>query len=511
MKNSEPSRIQPATNPSHVNIGSSNKLANPQAVWWKSKNVVLAIVLHGVLFLGLFQLGYTPKEWDHIKSIAKDPAIPPMAKAIMDEHGPWGFVIWYYNTHKEAMLYYRYAKLTLYGDADYWVKNENFQTENNRPWPYRDIDVEYQPGALLTISLPALLSNNFEEYRFWLAAWFGFLYLLNLSIGIRLVTGGPPSVIQMNRMLWWSLGFLILLGGIVTSRFDHVVVTCIMISTLVFVKAMRQKGNQSRIWFALFGFVTSIGVLTKIVPGLVLMSALLVLLVNNKQSPRWANALAAATGLGVGLIILNAGFYAIFGPGYLESFTYHMDRGIQIESVYAGILLLAQMAGYAVTHDVSYGSSNVVSSLTEEIKLFSPVLFFAVGILITRKVWKNPWPESKTEEPGSFAASQIILLTLILLLTFMLTNKVFSPQYLIWIGPLMAPLVGVHPNLWKIGGMFLFTTMLTQGIFPHAYTFLNAFHPAMVILVNLRNALLIVILIMLIRDLPKLLEKNHLS
>jgi MFS family permease len=471
----------------------------------------LAIALHGFLFLGLFQLGYTEKEWNHIKTVAGDPAIPPMAKAILSEHGPWGFMVWYYSTHAEAKLYYRYAKLTLNGDVDYWVENENFQTQNKRPWPYRDIPIEYQPGALLTISLPALLANDFEGYRRWLAAWLGFLYLFNLFLGIHLVTHGTPSTTQMNRMLWGSLGFLILLGGIVTSRFDHIVVTCVLISTVVFVHALKQKGSRSYYWFALFGFVTAIGVLTKIVPGLVMISALLVLLVYQKESPLWANAVSSVVGLGLGLIVLNAGFYTVFGPGYLESFTYHMDRGIQLETVYAGLLLLARMFGYAVTHEVSYGSSNVVSSLTGEIKFISPVLFLALTILITKRVWNNPLSKSKTEDPGARVSSQMILLTLTLLLTFMLTNKVFSPQYMIWIGPLMAVLVSVYPRLWKISALFLFSCLLTQIIFPQLYDLLNAFHPAMVILLNVRNGLLILILFILIRDLPNLLEKNHLS
>ncbi|GJL77797.1 MAG: hypothetical protein NPINA01_07860 [Nitrospinaceae bacterium] len=478
-------------------------------IWWKSRTVVLAIALHGFLFLGLFQLGYTHKEWNHIKTIANDPAIPKMAQAIMSEHGPWGFVVWYYSTHQEAELYYRYAKLTLYGDVEYWVQNENFQTEIPRPWPYRDIPIEYQPGALLTISLPALLASDFEEYRFWLAAWFGLLYLVNLFLGIYLVTGGTPSILQMNRMLWWSLGFLILLGGIVTSRFDHVVVTCVLLSTLVFARAFRQQGTQSCYGFAVFGFVTAIGVLTKIVPGLVMMPALLVLLIDRKKPPRRADAAAALTGLAMGLILLNSGFYAIFGPGYLESFTYHMDRGIQIESVYAGVLLLARMAGYAVTHEVSYGSSNIVSSLTDTVKLISPILFFVTAALLTWKMWINPPPDNQTENPETLVSRQLLLLTMILLLAFMLTNKVFSPQYMIWIGPLMAVLVAVHPNLWKISGMFLGAAVLTQVLFPHLYDFLNAFHPAMVVVLNLRNGLLILILFMLIRDLPNLLKKNH--
>ena len=477
---------------------------------WNSKAVLLALALHGFLFLGLFQLGYTTEEWDRIKSISKDQSVGPMAKTIMQAHGPLGFVTWYYNTHEEALLYYRYAKLTLNGEVDYWSKIENRVIESARPWPYRDIPIEYQPGALLTITLPALLADNFREYRFWLASWFGFLYMLNLYMGIRLVTGGAPTETQVKRLLWWSLAFLFLLGGIVTSRFDHIVVTCILLSAVTFGHALQKKGTQSLIWFGLFGFVTSIGVLTKIVPGLILISVLLYLLVLHKKNPHWAQAIASVTGLGAGLVILNAGFYAVFGPGYWESFTYHMDRGIQLESIYSGIMLLARMAGLAtVTHEFSFGSSNVVFALADAAKLISPFLFFGIAAFLAHRVWRDRLPEGQGAEPEGFVCSYILLLTLILLLAFMLTNKVFSPQYMIWIGPLTALLVAVHKNMWQTGVLVLIASGMTQGIFPHLYEFLNQFHPAMVILLNLRNALLIVILVLLIRDLPTLLEKNH--
>jgi len=331
--------------------------------------------------------------------------------------------------------------------------------------------------------------------------------MLNLFMGVKLVVGGAPTVTQVNRLLWWSLTFLVFLGGIVTSRFDHIVVTCILLSTLVFVHALQKKGKQSLIWFALFGFVTSIGVLTKIVPGLILISALLILLVYHKRTPRWAEAIASVTGLGVGLVFLNAGFYALFGSGYWESFTYHMDRGIQLESLYSGVMLLARMAGLAtVTHEDSFGSANVVFSLADEVKLICPFLFLGIVVFLVVRVWRYRPPEGKAEESGHIVCSQIILLTLILLLAFMLTNKVFSPQYMIWVGPLMAILVAVHKDMWKFGKMFLIASLLTQAIFPHLYIFLIQFHPAMVILLNVRNGLLIYILVLLIRDLPKLVE-----
>jgi len=497
-------------NPSHVNTESSTTLTGPPSRWWQSRTILLALALHGFLFLGLFQLSYSDNEFDRILTTRDEHGIAAAANHIMQEHGLFGLVKFYYSTHGEAKLYYRYAKLTLSGDAEFWTKNNILKIENKRPWPYRDVPIEYQPGALLVISLPGLFADNFTEYRYWLSAWFGFLYLLNLFMGLKLITGGACTVPQVKRLLWWSLAFLFLLGGIVCGRFDHIVVTFVLFSTLIFRQALRKKDRQSLIYFALFGFVIAIGVLTKIVPGLILISALFILLITHEQSPRWSAAFASITGLGVGLIALNAWFYAIFGSGYLESFTYHMDRGVQIETVYAGVLLLARMAGWVVvTYDFSFGSSNVASSFTDTVKCISPFLFLGIVAVLTAKVWRCRQQESKAS--GDFVSSQIILMTLILLLAFMLTNKVFSPQYLIWIGPLMAALAAVYKSMWKVGVMLLIATAMTQVIFPHLYFFLNKFYPAMVIILNLRNALLMVILFILIRDLPKLLEKNHSS
>ena len=121
--------------------------------------------------------------------------------------------------------------------------------------------------------------------------------------------------------------------------------------------------------------------------------------------------------------------------------------------------------------------------------------FWESCLFWVRRIWRIRTPEDKGETPGHLVCGQIILLTLILLLAFMLTNKVFSPQYMIWVGPLMAILVAVHKNMWKMGILVLIASAMTQGIFPHLYELLNQFHPAMVILLNLRNALLIVILI----------------
>ncbi len=480
------------------------------AIWWKSRSVILAIGLHVFLILFLFQ-GFSPTEWDHIKKTAKASPSGSRAQAIMEEHGPLGFISFYYKYHWTSKVYYAYAKLTLHGEVDYWKEKKSFNINSERPLPYRDIPIEYQPGALAIVSIPALIASNFEEYRFWLSAWFGFLYLFNIFLGIHLVTRWAPSTVQMKRMLWWSLAFLLLMGSIVTARFDHIVVTFVLMSTLVFTHALQQSGKRSLYWHIFFGFIVSVGVLTKIVPGLVMIVTLLILLVMHKKSPLWSETIAGMAGLVIGLIFLNAGFYLIFGPNYFKSFTYHMERGIQIETVYSGILLLAEMGGSLVTLDRSYGSANVASSLTDAIKFISPLLFAVIAVILTRRLWNNRSLDRNGSDAGNFVSNQFVLLTMILLLAFMLTNKVFSPQFLIWVGPLMAVLVAVNKNLWKISGIFLLATLLTQLMYPHLHPLLRDFHPAMVILLNVRNGLLIVILFLLIRELPKLISKNPSS
>jgi len=104
-------------NPSHVNTESSTTLTGPPPGWWQSRTILLALALHGFLFLGLFQLSYSDNEWDRILTTRNEHGIAAAANHIMQEHGLFGLVKFYYSTHGEAKLYYRYAKLTLSGDA----------------------------------------------------------------------------------------------------------------------------------------------------------------------------------------------------------------------------------------------------------------------------------------------------------------------------------------------------------------------------------------------------------
>ncbi len=425
---------------------------------------------------------------------------------IIEEHGHIGLIKFFFHHHHEARLYYRYAKLLLRGEAAHWIWNEGRTLDTARPQPYRDVPVEYQPGAFLVIVPPLLISEDFREYRFWLAAWLGLLYGLNLYLALQLLCKGRPTPAEIRRTLWGSLAFLLCFGCIAVTRFDHAVVTAVLLSLVIFRAATRSTGNPALLLYAAFGAVASLGVLTKIVPGVVIPAALLALLLLRK--PDWRAASASVAGLTAGLLILNLGFWWLWGDGYWESFAYHMRRGIQLESLYAGLILLAHWwTGYAVTEVFTFSSSNLKFAHSELFRQLPLPLFFAASAWIAWRVYRIGPVWRRAGRADADLVVPVYALSLIFLLLFILTNKVFSPQYLLWVGPLMAALVAVHPQLERTGWLLLAATAMTQAIFPHLYVFLQQFKPPMILLLNARNALLIGVVILLVGKLPSLWEK----
>ena len=164
---------------------------------------------------------------------------------------------------------------------------------------------------------------------------------------------------------------------------------------------------------------------------------------------------------------------------YLETFRYHGLRGVQLESVYAGLIMLLRPFGVSMRVEESFGSTNLASSATGLVKQLSPVLFVLAcgGMAFLRRF--------SADGRGALA------LSLLFMLAFMLTNRVFSPQYLIWIGAPLCVLAAEAPRpAWGFW-LFLGAVFLSQLIFPRGYPILKALHPLGILLLNLRNFSLI--------------------
>lgn len=160
------------------------------------------------------------------------------------------------------------------------------------------------------------------------------------------------------------------------------------------------------------------------------------------------NRLAVLVALTVGVFLP---FYRADGPDTLNFLSYHAGRGLEVGSSYGYLMMwVAELGGGPLEVYFSHGGYNVRSALSPFLVAASPfvcgaallaALTFAASALRRAAVGGAP-------AAGTLAQAHPVLFvrfTLLMLLVFILTNKVFSPQYLLWLIPFACPLPRRHP------------------------------------------------------------------
>lgn len=453
----------------------------------------LPVLLHFALCLGVFQYGFTDKEMEAIHIDGPSRLIDPYIKAYRI-YGVTGVARTFLRGEQDERLYLEYARLLLRGkvDLEYVADRQNdpsiIKALPARPWPYRDVRVEYPPLSFLATVPPALLTLSYRPYRYAFALYMLLLHLTNLWLCTRILQpSAAPSRTQIQRVLWSSLAFLAGLGTVAVTRMDHLVVTGTLLVLWAYGRAQRSDGRDRVCWAACCGALAALGVMTKLVPGLAAAAAM-TLWWRSGAADRVRLVLACAVAGAIVLIGVNLAMYGLAGPNYFATFRYHALRGVQIESSFAGLLMLLKPLGLAMHVEESFGSTNLASAATGLVKQLSTWLLVAGCAYLLGFRRFAPTPRGA------------VVLTCALLLTFMLTNRVFSPQYLIWIG---APICVLHAQraLPKRGYvLFIISVLLSQLIFPRGYPLLKALHPLGIALLNLRNVTLVVFAVGMVRE-----------
>jgi hypothetical protein len=169
-----------------------------------------------------------------------------------------------------------------------------------------------------------------------------------------------------------------------------------------------------------------------------------------------------------------APFYLLAGGRSLAFFTYHRDRGIECESTYAALLgVLHHLAGLQTITHPSYGGRDVASSLSPVLTALSPVLTGALVVGATvlfaavhRAGAVGPRRPGASARPAHASRAEFTACVLLVLMIFLLTNKVFSPQFVLWLTPFvpLVPLAGWRRRLFQAG--FLGVCLVTYLICP---------------------------------------------
>jgi len=119
----------------------------------------------------------------------------------------------------------------------------------------------------------------------------------------------------------------------------------------------------------------------------------------------------------------------ILSPGgLLAVLKYHSERGIQIETIYASIIVLGHYLGLApATSAIDHTSIGFNSAWNQNLSSFSTLLT-VIGLgLIIGLAWRATRPDHHLR------ADWLIQVSALAILWFILANKVFSPQYVIWL------------------------------------------------------------------------------
>jgi uncharacterized membrane protein len=338
--------------------------------------------------------------------------------------------------------------------------------------PYRDFAVEYPPGALPAFVVPTIGDGSggyrrvFEAFM-WLCAAAALVCMLValLALGRR---GSPAAA-----ALAFAAVAPLLLGSVVRSRFDYLP-AAIAVAGIAALLTRRE-----RLGCAALG----LGAAVKLYPAVLVPLALAYVWRRLGRREALLCALAAA-----GTLAAVALPFAVLSPGGLwDTISMQATRGLQIESLGAGLLLgVHQLTGIGLEVGSSAGSQNLTGTVANVLAVIQTLAQLAVITAICVRFARGP---ADPERFVRYSAAAVC--------AFIVFGKVLSPQFLIWLLPLV-PLVGGRRGAVATALLGL-AALLTQLWFPsHYWELVNDFAASASWLVLARDLLLLAIVAVLL-------------
>jgi Glycosyltransferase family 87 len=347
-------------------------------------------------------------------------------------------------------------------------------------------------GTLVEYPLPAV---GVVAVPWVLAPATGVSYAVLLLLAAALTDLAYTVLVARSTDRWWPpvawVAAVPLLGTTAYARFD-------LLPGVLAGAAVLLLASRPRVAGALVATATAV----KLWP--VLLVPALVAAGRPRNAVLWAGAVT-------GGVLLAASVAAAGWGRLLAPLTYQAERGLQIESVAATPV----MAGWLLAPGrwtVHYAPSNAFEvtgpgvDLLLAVSTLATVLYVAGLGLACRWLWRAR---------ESVRTDTVVWWSLAAVTGFVVTGKVLSPQYLLWLLPIaVAGLVladGRVMRLWVTG--LLAAAALTQVVFPTTYgavtTGLGAPPWVPVLALALRNAAMLALLVAAVVRLRRLLERDQ--
>lgn len=317
--------------------------------------------------------------------------------------------------------------------------------------PYRDFHVEYPPGSLPFFIVPALSTGTATAYRRVFDVEMSIVFFLFLLV-VRMLGGRGSSLVAAI-----AVG---LLGSVAVIRFD---LGAALLTAAAILAVMRGRPGIS-------GLALGAAIAVKGYPAVLLpVIAVYVARSTGKRAALSACALAAAV-----VAVAYAPFVAVAPSGVRQSVESQLLRPLEIEStggvVYAIGRKVRRPTRRCCRYEFSQGSAKALARASA-----------LLGVAALLMIWLRFLRSAASQRDLVLACAASVAVTIAF-------AKVFSPQYLLWLIPLVVVIPGRRRG--ALAGLFA-ACSLTAWVFPTHWHALLSLHWTP-LLVELARDLLVV-------------------
>ncbi|HTO26864.1 MAG TPA: hypothetical protein VMJ49_13240 [Gaiellaceae bacterium] len=364
----------------------------------------------------------------------------------------------------------------------YWLYGDARLLENWGNWiadhqiPYRDFGVEYPPLSLPTFVVPVYLRKLAGHYDTWYF-WFRIELLVIALLLIVTMTWALAGLRASKRHAYLALAVAgvapALLGPNALFHYDYwpALLAAAAVASLV-----ARRGVLACAFAAA-------GAAAKVFPIVLVPIALIELW----RRGRW-RAVGEGVGATLAVLLVTIGPFAVVAPhGVWWAIRREATRPLEIESVGATVLTAAhELFGlhlHVVAAAASHGLGGSAPDAVAEVTRVLTVLALA-GVY-----WLYARSERTANDLAVACASAVT--------AYVVFAKVFSPQYLLWLVPLV-PLVGGRRGL-RASALLVVILGVTQIFEPYKYAdYWQHLTTWVTWTVILRNALVVALLAVLV-------------
>jgi hypothetical protein len=362
----------------------------------------------------------------------------------------------------------------------FFVHGDTFSdTEQYRQWALLGYNPSELHGTISPWVYPVL-----AQVPIFAANMFGpSLYLLGWTLIITAVDAVGLAFLTRGRRArsgiapaWFWLFFTVFMGYLSFARVEGITAPIVIIALLY---AAGRPGVAA--------VLLSVATWVKVWPAAVVLP-LLIASARRVRVFGWGLAVSAAV----------AGATALSGAGaHLLDFAVNQgERGMQLEATFSTPwvwLSVFGLGGSRIADNVSINSTEVYGpGAPLAAMLMQPLLIVAAAAGVLLMVWAL--------RRGAEREELLLEGSLLMVTAFIVFNKVGSPQFIIWLAPVVIAGLVHNWDRWKIPATLLmgiaFTTFV---IYPLFYTPLIHANPLMAAVLTIRNVLLVTLLVWAVR------------